>query len=246
MPVDRFFINTDFVEGEPIFLIDEEFHHLCKVTRHQSGEEIQLVNGRNQIARAHIGKIEKRRAVLQIDLVETISMRGPKIILGQIIPKWNRLDTIIEKGTELGVHEFWLIPSLHTKKEFFSPNQTERLKHICIAAMKQCGRLDIPSLHFHENLQQLSPTRGSVFFGDTRENAPLLWTALQNKIPSLETILFFIGPESGFTSEEITILEKDWHAQPVALSKNILRTDTASITALGLMQHFLLASKTES
>jgi 16S rRNA (uracil1498-N3)-methyltransferase len=245
MPVDRFFLNADFVEGEPLFLIDEEFHHLCKVTRHQSGEEIQLVNGKNQIARAHIEKIEKRRAVLQVEQVETISVRGPRIILGQIIPKWNRLDTIIEKGTELGVHEFWLIPSLHAKKETFSPHQTERLKHICIAAMKQCGRLDLPSLHFHENLQHLSPTSGCVFFGDTRENAPLLWTALQKKSSPFETILFFIGPEGGFLPEEITILEKDWRAQPVALSKNILRTDTASITAMSLVQHFLLAPDTD-
>lgn len=206
MPVDRFFLHADFIEGEPLFLIDEEFHHLCKVTRHQSGEEIQLVNGKNQIARAHIEKIEKRRAVLQVEQVETISVRGPRIILGQIIPKWNRLDTIIEKGTELGVHEFWLIPSLHAKKETFSSHQTERLKHICIAAMKQCGRLDLPSLHFHENLQHLSPTRGCVFFGDTRENAPLFWPAFQKKALPLKPSFSLSAQKVGFSKKKLQSL----------------------------------------
>lgn len=238
MPIDRFFIEGEITEGQTLFLEGEEMHHITKVTRHELGEEIELVNGKNLLATALIEKIGKKHIEIRVQKAEVFPAKKPKIILGQIIPKWNRLDTIIEKGTELGVEEFWLIPSLNAKKESFTDSQKERLKNICISSLKQCGRLSLPSIHFPGNLLTISPSSGSCFFGDVRKDAPLFWNVCKES--SLQgPFFFFVGPEGGFHTEEIEVLEKNWKAQGVCFSENILRTDTASITALALLQHAL-------
>lgn len=233
MPAERYYIDCPLLAGEACELKETEFHHLAHVMRTRKGEDVELVNGKGVLASATVSEIRKDRAILHIEtLLQKESETKCRMILAQALPKPNRLDFILEKGTELGVDCFWLFPGdLSGKKEIY-PNQIERAHHLTIAAMKQCGRLFLPSIEIKPSLKQWTPLPNvSAYFGDVDPNAPLLTHALDKvNYP----ILFITGPESGFNENETQIL-RNLGVKGVKLHDNILRTDTASLVALSLI-----------
>lgn len=239
MPAERYYIPTPFDQGAKLVLEDQEHHHLAHVMRARQGEELELVNGQGQLALAVIESLEKKRAVLLTLSVHTAPLPQKKIILAQGLPRLNRLEFILEKGTELGVNEFWIFPAARSEKKELSQNQIDRVQTITVAAMKQCGRLFLPKVVLMPALKQWPPVPGfNSFFGDVRPTAPLFSHAWDQN-PSLSEALFFVGPESGFTDEEVTLMERQG-ASGVKLHHNILRTDTAAIAALSLLSHWML------
>ncbi|MBI3236928.1 MAG: RsmE family RNA methyltransferase [Chlamydiales bacterium] len=144
MPHERFFIDKPLCPQEIVLLEGDEFNHLSRVMRIQIDESVELVNGRNQLATATLLEISRHSAKLQIHHLTEDKKKKQQIILAQAIPRLNRLEYILEKGTELGASEFWLFPGIRNEKETFSQNQRLRLEHMRINAMKQCGRLDLP------------------------------------------------------------------------------------------------------
>lgn len=241
MPAERYYYPNQLETEEIISLQDQEFHHLVHVMRAREGETIEVVNGMGQLAQASIQRIEKKKAILSVRSLFEQKASATKMILAQGIPRQNRLDFIVEKCTELGMTEIWLFPATKSEKKEFSENQLERLKGMTIAAMKQCGRLFLPTITLMPHLKKWNrPEDTLLFYGDTNPNAPSFLSAWRILYPSLAETdkgrdsLFFIGPESGFTEEEITIL-KELGAHGVSLHSNILRTDTAAIAAIVML-----------
>jgi 16S rRNA (uracil1498-N3)-methyltransferase len=243
MPAERYFIDELLQSHEIKILRGTEFHHLVHVMRTRKGEQVELVNGQGLLARTIVKEIRKDQALLLIEQIEQEPPPSIQVILAQAIPKLNRLDFILEKGTELGVHAFWLFPGQQSVKKDFQGKQLERLKAITIAAMKQCGRLYLPDLQFKPPLANWQPLQGTLFFGDVDPAAPLLGETWRQACLN-SPIIFFTGPESGFTLEEIKWL-KQMGAQGTKLHDLILRTDTASIAALSVIQHLICLSLTE-
>lgn len=238
MPSERYFIDESLLLSEQKVLKESEFHHLAHVMRTKIGELIEIVNGRGILAQARVKEIGKKEAILFIEEVVQESPSSHPVILAQAIPKMNRLDFILEKGTELGVDAFWLFPSHHSPKKDFSSQQLERMHSVAISAMKQCGRLFSPKIIVQPPVEKWPSQTGSLFFGDISPEAPLFsdrWNQKQICFP----ILFFVGPESGFTEKEVSFL-KEMGVEGVKLHHNILRTDTAALVALSLIQHWLI------
>jgi 16S rRNA (uracil1498-N3)-methyltransferase len=238
MPAERYFLDEELTSHTKKILKGTEFHHLIHVMRTRKGENIELVNGRGALAQAILQEIAKEHATLLIHQVDYTPTLSTHLILAQAFPKPDRLAFILEKGTELGVDEFWLFPGqLSAKKDFF-PNQQERSRALTIAAMKQCGRLTLPSIIIKPALDKWGTLKGEAFFGDVDEKAPLFSAAWKKTSPHTFTT-FLTGPESGWSQEEVSLL-KAKGAQSVKLHQHILRTDTASIAALSLIQHWQL------
>lgn len=240
MPIERYFLDQNLATGQIHALQDNEFHHLAHVMRSKKGQEIDLVNGKGSLAKAKILELKKNEAIVEVLNCHSISPKSKNLILAQAIPKPNRLDFILEKGTELGVDQFWLFPGeLSQKKEIF-PNQVERAQSLTIAAMKQCGRLFLPQIHIFPPLLDWSPLEEgySAFFGDIDPKAPP-FQDLWDKMSSAQNFLFITGPESGFNQIETEKL-RALSFSGVKLHDNTLRTDTASIAALSLMSHWLI------
>lgn len=233
MPAERYFLETLFSENQALLLEGQEFHHLINVMRTEEGEKIELVNGKGQLANALVIKTEKKKAHLQIDSIVTEPAPFFEMILAQAIPRLNRLDFILEKGTELGVSQFWLFPGELGERKALTDHQLERYTMMNIAAMKQCGRLYLPKITFFSSLEKCKCDY-PIFFGDTDPQAPILFEKLK-PFPS-KGLIFFIGPESGFSSKETEILKK-MGGQGVKLHPNILRTDTAALASLALISH---------
>lgn len=236
MPAERFYIDGEIHPQAKIILQGNEFHHLAKVMRKQKGDLIELVNGKGTLAIATVQEVRKDQAILLIDEAKTEPLLSPRLILAQAITKPDRLAFILEKGTELGVDAFWFFPGhLGQHKELY-PQQQERARALTIAAMKQCGRLTLPSIELKPVLEKWPLIEGQSFFGDLDPEAP--WLGSKEASPSsVYPIIFFTGPESGWSDKEVHLL-KEKGAKGVKLHHNILRTrtDRASIVALSLLQ----------
>lgn len=232
MPKERHYIPQDLSLSQEVLLEGTEFHHLINVMRSSVGARVELVNGQGACAQAKIVKIEKKRTVLLIEGLFFEEKSQDRLILAQAIPKLNRLDFIIEKGTELGMSALWLFPGDHSEKRDLSPTQLERLDHLAIAAMKQCGRLYLPEIRVLSPLSSWEPVSYPFYFGSLAPEAPPLSQLLQEQ-PS-PTVLFCVGPEGGLSASEEKILS-DIGAIGTKLGKHILRTETAAIAAITLM-----------
>lgn len=242
MPADRFFVPTHFQKAEMVDISGDEHHHLARVTRTREGQSVDLVNGNGQLAAARVVSLKPKLASAIIESVTEHTPPKFKIILAQALPRANRLDFILEKGTELGVAEFWLFPGDRSERETLSPNQIQRLERLAIAAMKQCGSLFLPQIVLKPPLIEWPPVLFQAYFGDLGPKAPLFVHALTSHPPS-DGAVIFIGPESGFTDEEIELLRKR-KALGVNFHSHILRTDTAPLVAVALLHHLVVQAST--
>lgn len=241
MPFDRFFIDTSFELEKRYILSDDQLHHM-NVMRLKKEDEIEFINGRNELASGKILSISKKEAVVQIQSIYQESRKLFNLILVQGFPKQNNLELILEKGTELGVTTFCLLSTDYSETPHLSPNKEKRVQNILISAIKQCGRLDLPQIQIIPSLEEFIGFKGSLFFGDVRKQAPYLLQSLQ-KIQSFdEPIVIFVGPEKGFSEKEELFLENEIQAKGVSLHPNILRTETAAISAMALTSHYLAMS----
>jgi len=221
MPHDRFYIDAP-LEKE-CTLEGDEFEHLSRVMRKKEGDEIELINGRNQLAHARIESLKKRSAHLAILNCREEKPLLPPLVLVQAFPKLTNLELILQKGTELGVSTFWIFKSTLSEKKDLSENQKKRLDHIVISAMKQCGRLDRPALKWGFP----DPLSGHIYVGTLRKGAPPL-----SQIAKHPATLI-IGPEKGLTEEETKKYESV--GQGVSLGPYILRAETAAIAGLAIL-----------
>lgn len=232
MPKERHYIPEELSLAQEVSLEGTEFHHLVNVMRCGVGASIELINGLGVCTQAKITRIEKKRATLVVEALFSEEKTPDCLILAQAIPKLNRLDFIIEKGTELGMSALWLFPGDHCEKRDLSVTQLERLNHLAIAAMKQCGRLYLPEILVLPPLSAWKPFSFPFYFGSLVPEAPPLIQLLQGE--TSQTVLFCVGPEGGLSAaEEKTLCGIG--AIGTKLGKHILRTETAAIAAITLM-----------
>ncbi len=238
MPILRYYCPQNLSEGCVVTLAGSELHHLSTVMRGDVGDIVELVNGNGVLAKAEVVELSKHKTVLRIQSSEHTQKRQQKIIIAQALAKMNKLDFIIEKGTELGVDTIQLFPGQLSIKTDFSVQQIEKASLQVISAMKQCGRLFLPSIETISPIKAWKPSQDLIIFGDTNPEAPLLSQVLDNS--SFNSVTIVIGPESGLSIDEEAHLKKIG-VKGVKLHQNILRAETAALLAIGLINnHFLV------
>ena len=229
MPADRFFHDGPLQQGATIELTGPEHHHLARVMRISIGEEIELINGRGALAHATLQDLNKRSAACHLLKVATIHRPAAQTILAIPLMRPSKLELIVEKGTELGADAFHFYPADHSEKPSLSENGLERLQNLILSAVKQSGRLFLPSIELLPNLEHILKASGSHFYGDVNPDAATLASIETGK----ETI-FITGPERGFSDREEKLLKEK--AQGVKLNHNILRAETAPLAAIAILK----------
>ena len=238
MPQNRYYLDAPFHKANAYALTEGEWHHLVNVSKARPNTKVELVNGRGQLAQGKVQTLHKRSADIFIEDVFTEQKTKPAVILALAMPKKNHLEWIIEKGTELDATHFWLFPGMRSEITELSPAFLQRVIQLTIAAMKQSGRLDLPSVEFKPPLLQWPQLEGTLLFGDVSPQAPYLWTLKKTTATELPIILF-TGPESGLHSQEETFLKHTLKATGIRLHPNILRAETAPLVGLSLIQTIL-------
>jgi len=141
----------------------------------------------------------------------------------------SKLEWVVEKGTELGANAFLFYTAVHSEKDELSSNQLERLRYLAISALKQSGRLYLPSFEIVPDLSALFVKEARFLFGDPRAKDRFEFASLKGT----PEIVFVTGPEQGFSAEELAVLDK--YAKGVRLSANVLRAETAPIAAASML-----------
>lgn len=224
---DRFYTSLPLPLGE-FMLEGPEAHHLGAVRRAVPGEQVTLFNGDGHDYRAEILTVDRKRVLLTIhEALEVNHEIGFELVLASAMPKGDRADFLVEKLTELGVTRF--IP-LVTTRSVVIPTEAkcEKFNRVVIEASKQCGRNRLmrvdPPVKFDVLLTRtdLPETRLLLHTSDTAmSSAPM---------PSGTGVVVAVGPEGGFTPEEIERAQNR-HWRTVCLGPRILRVETACITA---------------
>ncbi len=215
MPINRFFTEELLEKGKTITLAAQEEKHL-KVLRVSFKDEIEIVNGKGELG---LGRLTKKFQITIHEVIKEKPTNRQHILAMSLIRK---LDLVIEKTVELGVDALYLFPAIESEKKGLSENVKMRLQTIAISAMKQCGRLWLPPIELFSSLQTV-PLSATVLFGDP--------TGEPFRPVSNDSILF-IGPEKGFTEQELHYLQNK--GKGVRLHPNILRAETAAIAAVCL------------
>jgi 16S rRNA (uracil1498-N3)-methyltransferase len=232
----RLFVPDDLTGASPVELSLAQAHYLRDVMRRGAGEPIALFNGRDGEWLATIIEIGRKgaRATPETRLRE----QGPPADLELVIAlvKRARLETIVEKATELGVGRIRLAVTQFTQSERAN---VARLAAIATEAAEQTGRLDVPEVVAPARLDAIlgewDPHRRLIFCDERGEAAPLL-SSLLPLAGEGARFSILIGPEGGFSAEERTMLRALPFVIPVSLGPRILRADTAAIAALSLWQ----------
>lgn len=239
----RFFLSEDdqFSEKNLKILNKETIRHF-KTARIHADEKVEIVTGgKEYVFRVEV--IDKNAIDLTLELeLETSRESNLKVDLFQCTPKSSKMDLIIQKNVELGVHDFIIVNSRRcvskfTKKDF--EKKQERWGKIALEAAKQSKRNNVPAMRDFIEFEQLSEWIGQydlfiVLYESEADQhlRPLIECKDYKKIGVL------VGPEGGFDPSEIEFIEEQGGVV-VTLGKRILRTETAGFTALTCLQYEL-------
>lgn len=235
----RVFIQDLSLLKRPVVIKDEKAHYLISVLRCKAGDGIIVTDEKACSYTAQILSASKKEAVLDITgdyILDTES--NLNIILLQGLLKGEKMDFVIQKTTELGVNG--IIPVITERCQLRETRKHTRWKKIAEEASRQSGRTNIPvifetySLRDVFNLPDLLSGRGIIFWEEGGEKLP----ALTKKLLHADKISLLIGPEGGFTENEVLLaLDKGFFT--ATLGNRILKAETASIAAVSIIQYAL-------
>lgn len=237
----RFFVTTDQIDGRRIYITGSDVNHIGQVLRMREGDEIWVSDGEKKEYHCVIHEITPEQVQLDILYAQEPDYELPgRICLFQGLPKGDKMEFIIQKAVELGVHE--IVPTamsrcvvkLDAKK---AQKKQERWQEIARNAAKQSRRLMVPRIHsvctFDEALDmtktmdvKLIPYELAKGMNETRR-------VIQAIQPG-QSIGIFIGPEGGFAPEEVE-RAMGMGIHPITLGHRILRTETAGMTLLSVL-----------
>lgn len=247
----RFLVSPDSIKNDSIYISGEDLRHMVQVLRFKAGDHLLVFDGTGSEYEAELVSVEKTVAVGKI--VRTcIPDTEPKtrVILFQGMPKSDKMEWIIQKTVELGVSQ--IVPvitqySVIQKADRNIDGKLERWNRISREACKQSRRVVVPEvkapLEFKKALELWKDTASR----EDGVSLPVLCYENEAKkclkdlfkcynINCIKTIGVFIGPEGGFSEQEIE-LAQNYDIIPVGLGKRILRTETAAVAVLSVIMY---------
>ncbi len=221
MPSYRFYSEKPLIVGD--YTLDgEEAHHLMNVMRVRIGEMVEIVDGKGNLASARLLELGKKSAKLHIETIHTDIKPAYSLtlVLGNL--RSGHMEYALEKCTEIGVTDFILFAADKSDRKEISDSQLKRYNSIIQAAIKQSGRLYLPTLSTCKSLTAAIDNKQNIVFGD-------LSSKVADYFPS-QSICLVIGPESGFSEKEVGLLQSKG-AQGIRFSQNTLRAETCALVA---------------
>ncbi|HIE28985.1 TPA: 16S rRNA (uracil(1498)-N(3))-methyltransferase [Candidatus Poribacteria bacterium] len=212
------------------------------VLRLELNEHVKIFDGFGNEYLAQLKHQNGDNVVAEILEHRQIPPPKPDVTLFQGLPKFDKFDTIVQKTTELSVSE--IVPVLCQRsvpklKRDASKKRVARWQRIANEASKQCGRIYLPKVkeiaEFNECLTSLDFDVSLILWEEERK---LGLKSILRQNAHAERVSLFVGPEGGFSKEEVDIAIAAG-AIPVTLGSNILRTETAAIVGVALILYEL-------
>ena len=231
----RIFLNENLNEQSEIILNKDQSHYLSSVMRIKAGQKVLFFNGNDGEFYGMINSIDKKKTTIKILSKKREITDLPKVTLAFCPPKGNKLDFLIQKSTEIGVREFIPIISDHTINRKIN---VDRLKKIIIESAEQSNQIQLPNLHnsmsFDNFVKNFSTS--TILFADINS----LNSSLEKMIEKKQSnYILLIGPEGDFSSKEREVILQNKNFKSFSLGSTVLRSETAAIAGLVLINHYL-------
>ncbi len=232
------------IANDEITLEGDDLKHLRQVLRLGPGDTIHVFDGSGIEYEASIISSDKSRAIARINTsFQNKTEPETRVTLFQGVPKGEKMELIIQKGVELGVHSIVPVITSRTvvklnKKD--SEKKAERWTKISIEAAKQCRRAYVPQIlepiSFDEALVKAEDFSATLLLYENEGKKCLKERLKCYNINKIKDIALFVGPEGGFTLEEVRNYTGKGY-DIVSLGKRILRVETATISVLSIIMY---------
>lgn len=244
----QFFVEPGQIEMEEkrVTILGSDVNHIKNVLRMKIGEEIAVSNGMDKKDyRCGIADFTEDSVICELRFIKDDGLELPsQVYLFQGLPKADKMELIVQKAVELGVHQ--IIP-MATKRaivkldEKKAKNKIERWQGIAEAAAKQSKRRVIPQISqvmsMKEAVALAKDMDVKIIPYELAEGMAETKKIIENIRPG-QSVAIFIGPEGGFEDNEIQAALENG-IQPITLGKRILRTETAGFTTLAWIMYQL-------
>ena len=253
--IPRVYLPPDSQQQARVKLDPEQSLYLCQALRLKTGESLQVFDGEGGRRSATVVQANRKSCEICLGPAEAGLPVAPlNITLIQGIAQGDRMDWVIEKAVELGVRRIVPVQTRRAQVRLSEDRADKRVRHwrrIAVAACRQSGRDDLPVIEPVSALRDalIAPAsasetlRGesdevagtSACFVLQPESVDLLSTAVSERALAPRTASLLIGPESGLAEDEVRLaLDQQWHA--VGLGPRVLRTETAGLVAVSILQ----------
>ena len=232
----RIYFPQPMNAGAMVELTDSAANHVGKVLRMKPQEPLILFDGEGSAYQGSIESISKKNVMVMIEHRIEAAVESPlSIHLGQSLSRGERMDYAIQKATEMGVTDITPLFSERCEVKLNKDRQEKRLRHwqqVAISACEQCGRNRVPVIHSAVSVDEWMAQQPS-------ELKFVLHHRTDRKLEGYEqpdSVSLLIGPEGGLTADEIDRAEQSGF-NALALGPRVLRTETAPVSAITLMQY---------
>ena len=240
----HFYIHSSATPGSVVAIENSEAHHIKNVLRLKPGAAIKLFDGTGYEYEAVVKDLSG--AVVKVEIrskAQGATKSKCQIVVAQAFLKDKKMDELLRRLTELGATGF--IP-FFCRRTIAKPDasrlvgRTRRWHRIAAETLKQCRRPDMPEIgdaHSFEEVLEVGKTCDlSIIFWE-KESIPLLNTIETGEHHPLNRILLMMGPEGGFTRQEVE-MAKGGGFFVASLGPRILRAETATLAACAIVQFF--------
>lgn len=235
--MSRIFVKQDLKTNSSLSLQSDDHHYVTHVLRMKVGDPLFLFNGGNEEFCGQVQSIGKNETIIKISTSQKVDKESPlEIIIGQGIPKGQKLDDLIPKITELGVSGLTPLITERADVKTVSQNKFTRWQKIATQSAQQTGRTKVPTLNspstLKDFLKHYSDYEKILFY--ELEHSKSFKDILQNTLSTKFCLI--IGPEGGFTPEEISLAIESG-CKIASLGKRILRTETVAPAVTAILQY---------
>jgi 16S rRNA (uracil1498-N3)-methyltransferase len=246
MRVQRYFVEPSAWQDNRITIKGDDVHHIVRVMRGQPGDELIVSDGVARVAQVELVETTKDTVVAHV--LEDLPMAAEphvQVFVAQALPKADKMELVVQKGTELGAAGFMPFESARTIVQYDAKKQakvTERWAKIAKEAAEQAHRDKLPTVESPQSWKQLLariPRYTATFICYEKQMAGGLRDTLEQLMQSAAndiSVMLIVGPEGGFTPQEIEQAVAAG-ANAITLGKRILRTETAALAALSAMMY---------
>lgn len=224
------YYQSDFSEQNPV-LSGSEAHHVLSVMRHQAGDQLQVTNGTGLIFNCSLGSKSGSDCTLNIHEISRIPAPPYHIHIALgIIKASDRMEWFVEKATEIGIQKISFFTSGNCERKVIN---LDRLQRVAISAIKQSGQSWLPLIAGPERFEAVIDTPNSeLYIGYKPDHIQV--NNLLNQATEGNSYLVLIGPEGDFTPAEFKLAVSKGF-RPISLGNNILRSETAALSAVQIL-----------
>lgn len=241
MEIPIFYAEPSAVKDGHIVLPKTESHHASRVLRLKKGEMILVVDGLGNAYRGDVSRVP-RTGLVEVRVhshARNFGEPGVVLSLAAGLSAGYKFDTVVEKGTELGVKRFIPLITEKSKVKIEDPKRARtkvsRYEKVALAAMKQCRRSYRPEISqpvkFNDYLREIDPDSFTLLFHPSSQAGLLDDVEFDRDLKRVNVI---VGSESGFTPDEVDQAVAK-NVKVVSLGSRILRAETAGPVVCALV-----------